>query len=73
MLNPDGERHYSFSGIWSENEEIASMRNGYVYALRPLNREVISRPNAEAPLAGVIDAAAAIGHPLDTGIRTDAL
>ncbi|MGW3269815.1 hypothetical protein [Streptomyces sp. NPDC001056] len=28
VLNPDGERYYSFSRAWSETEEIASMRNG---------------------------------------------
>ncbi|MET8955776.1 hypothetical protein [Streptomyces sp. NPDC004533] len=28
VLNPDGERYYSFSAKWSETEEIASMRNG---------------------------------------------
>lgn len=28
VLNPNGERYYSFSASWSETEEIASMRNG---------------------------------------------
>ncbi|MFI5680052.1 hypothetical protein [Streptomyces cellulosae] len=28
LLNPDGERYYSFSATWSQTEEIASMRNG---------------------------------------------
>lgn len=28
VLNPDGERYYSFSSTWSETEEVASMRNG---------------------------------------------
>ncbi|MFG2629924.1 hypothetical protein [Streptomyces sp. NPDC048473] len=28
VLNPDGERYYSFSATWSETEEVASMRNG---------------------------------------------
>ncbi|MFI6585918.1 hypothetical protein [Embleya sp. NPDC050493] len=28
VLNPDGERYYSFSATWSESQETASMRNG---------------------------------------------
>ena len=28
VLNPGGERYYSFSATWSDTEEIASMRNG---------------------------------------------
>lgn len=28
VLNPDGERYYSFSATWSQTREIASMRNG---------------------------------------------
>ena len=28
VLNPDGERYYTFSPHWSDSEEIASMRNG---------------------------------------------
>ncbi|MGO4456597.1 hypothetical protein AB4039_04605 [Streptomyces sp. M-16] len=28
VLNPSGDRYYSFSRDWSETEEIASMRNG---------------------------------------------
>ncbi|WP_240634464.1 MULTISPECIES: hypothetical protein [Streptomyces] len=28
ILNPDGERYFSFNSTWSETEELASMRNG---------------------------------------------
>ncbi|GAA2145486.1 hypothetical protein GCM10009760_34180 [Kitasatospora kazusensis] len=75
VLNPTGERYYSFGSSWSETEEIASMRNGsgdefdigavqHVYAGRPLSQQVVSALNAEVSVAELADAASRIGYPL---------
>ncbi|MFE6668844.1 hypothetical protein ACFVFH_35430 [Streptomyces sp. NPDC057697] len=67
VLNPDGERSYSFDRSWSETEEIASMRNGsgdefdVVFSpagayVRGFDHESEMSPYAEdGPWPGVVD------------------
>ncbi|MFJ8162234.1 hypothetical protein ACIRBY_15060 [Streptomyces sp. NPDC096136] len=67
VLNPDGERCYSFSPAWSETEEIASMRNGsgdefdIVFSpagayVRGFDHESVMSPYVEdVPWPGVVD------------------
>ncbi|MFS4104079.1 hypothetical protein [Streptomyces sp. PD-S100-1] len=67
VLNPDGERYYSYSRTWSETEEIASMRNGsgdefdVVFSpagayVRGFDHEAAMSPYAhDAPWPGVVD------------------
>ncbi|WP_371674920.1 hypothetical protein [Streptomyces sp. NBC_01276] len=39
----------------------------HAYALRPLTQDVVTALNDKATLAGIADAAAAIGHAIATG------
>ncbi|MFG2589177.1 hypothetical protein [Streptomyces sp. NPDC048438] len=67
VLNPDGERCYSFSSSWSETEEVASMRNGsgdefdVVFSpagayIRGFDHESAMSPYIDdAPWPGVVD------------------
>ncbi|MEO3972927.1 hypothetical protein [Streptomyces sp. CAU 1734] len=67
MLNPDGERHHSFSATWSGTGEPASMRNGsgdefdIVFSpageyIRGFDHESPMSPSAhDVPWPGVVD------------------
>lgn len=77
VLNPDGERYYTFSPHWSDSEEIASMRNGSgdefgivfsVYALRPLTLELIQRLNPDALVGGIVKEVGALGYPVNAAL-----